>query len=75
MTDTDVAKLSFEQAMQELENVIRQLEDGSVELEATLRSYERGVLLATRCETLLQATEAKVKELVADAADLPGESA
>jgi exodeoxyribonuclease VII small subunit len=62
--DTDLAALTYEQALAELETLIRRLETGSVELAEAIASYERGAALAARCAALLEATERKVDRLV-----------
>jgi exodeoxyribonuclease VII small subunit len=55
--------LSFEQAFQELENLVGQLEDGSLTLDESLALFERGQALAARCQQLLEAAELKVQAL------------
>ena len=66
MTD-DVATLSFEAALAELDGLITRLEAGSVDLEEAIACYERGAQLAQRCAELLDRTEAKVMQLVVGA--------
>jgi exodeoxyribonuclease VII small subunit len=66
MTD-DVATLSFEAALAELDALITRLEGGSVDLEEAIACYERGAQLAQRCAELLDRTEAKVMQLVVGA--------
>ena len=51
--NADVAKMSYEQARDELVNVVAELEQGSVSLEASLALWERGEALATQCESWL----------------------
>ncbi len=60
MSDRSVNELSFEEAMQELESVVRHLESGEVELEASIQLYERGAALRKRCEEKLREAEEKV---------------
>jgi len=60
----DVAKLSFEQALAELETIVRQLESGDVELERSIEIYERGAALKAHCETKLQAAQLRVEKIV-----------
>ncbi|MDP9325337.1 MAG: exodeoxyribonuclease VII small subunit [Candidatus Dormibacteraeota bacterium] len=60
----DIEVLSYEQALAELEGLIRKLETGSVDLADSIASYERGVALANHCSKLLEQTEAKVQRLV-----------
>lgn len=60
---TDFAKMSFEQAMSELEQVVSQLERGEVPLDASIRLYERGAALKERCATLLKEAEERVEKI------------
>ncbi len=60
MSDRPVRELSFEEAMQELESVVRHLESGEVELEASIQLYERGAALKKRCEEKLREAEEKI---------------
>ncbi len=55
--------LSFEQAMQELEKIVSQMEQGDISLEESLKSFERGVTLARHSQSLLSEAEQKVKVL------------
>ncbi|MCX6069297.1 MAG: exodeoxyribonuclease VII small subunit [Chloroflexi bacterium] len=60
------ADLTYEQALQELEGVVRQLEAGEGSLEEALALFERGQLLAARCSKLLGVAELKLQELTAE---------
>ena len=51
--NADVVKMSYEQARDELVNVVAELEQGSVSLEASLALWERGEALANQCESWL----------------------
>lgn len=62
-TDKEVEKLSYEQALAELEGIVQQLENQSLALEATLALFERGKTLLAHCQTLLDRAELKVREL------------
>ncbi|TNC18481.1 exodeoxyribonuclease VII small subunit [Georgenia sp. 311] len=53
MTNPDVAKLSYEQAREELQDVVRRLETGAATLEESMELWERGEALATRCQEWL----------------------
>jgi exodeoxyribonuclease VII small subunit len=53
--------MSFEEAMKELEAVVRQLEDGDVDLEKSITLYERGAVLKAHCEAKLKTAEEKVE--------------
>ena len=60
----DIATLSFEAALAELEGIVRQLEAGEVELEKSIAIYERGAALKAHCESRLKAAELKVEQIV-----------
>ncbi|MBQ2118140.1 MAG: exodeoxyribonuclease VII small subunit [Clostridia bacterium] len=59
-------KLSFEEAMKRLEEVVRQLETGNAPLSDSLALFEEGVALVRRCNDELTAAEKKIKDLSAD---------
>lgn len=59
----DVAQLSFEQALQQLEQIVDQLERGDVPLDKSIEIYERGEALRNRCDALLKAAEAKIEKI------------
>ena len=67
MTDTPVEKMTFEQAMAELEQVVGKLERGDVALDDSIALYERGAALKKRCETKLKEAEEKVAAITLDA--------
>ncbi len=71
MTEKPVDKMSFEEAMAELEAVVNQLDQGDVALEHSIKLYERGAELKTHCERRLKAAEEKVEQLVLNAAGEP----
>jgi exodeoxyribonuclease VII small subunit len=58
--------IDFEAAMAELEQLVKQMENGDLSLDASLKAFERGVLLTRRCQTSLAAAELKVKTLSAE---------
>ncbi len=66
MTEKAVDAMSFEEAMAELETVVGQLESGNVDLENSIRLYERGATLKARCEACLKAAEEKVAAITLD---------
>lgn len=57
------APVPFEQALAELESILRELEDGTTSLEDALSRYERGVGLLRQCYAHLQNAEQRVKVL------------
>ncbi|HWW47962.1 MAG TPA: exodeoxyribonuclease VII small subunit [Xanthobacteraceae bacterium] len=65
--NADVPTLSFENAIEELESIVKRLEDGKVPLEESIKIYERGEALKRRCEELLRQAEARVEKITTDA--------
>ena len=63
MSDT-VSSLSFEDALGELERIVRGLEGGQQKLEDAISSYERGAVLRRHCEAKLGEAEARVQAIV-----------
>ncbi|MGE0723406.1 MAG: exodeoxyribonuclease VII small subunit [Alphaproteobacteria bacterium] len=59
----EVAKLSFEEALAELEKIVRQLEGGQGALEQAIESYQRGVLLKRHCERKLAEAQARIEQI------------
>ncbi len=59
----DIAKMSFEAALAELEGIVRKLEDGQGKLEDSIKAYERGAALKRHCETKLREAEAKIQQI------------
>ncbi|CTQ60865.1 exodeoxyribonuclease VII small subunit [Roseibium album] len=59
----DISKLSFEDALKQLETIVRELEQGNVALERSIEMYERGDALRKHCDTLLKSAEAKVEKI------------
>jgi exodeoxyribonuclease VII small subunit len=59
----DLEKLSFEQALGELEATVHRLEAGDLTLEEAIALYERGVRLARRCSDTLDSAELQVQQL------------
>jgi exodeoxyribonuclease VII small subunit len=70
MAKTDPKKqhkdLRFEEAVEQLENILQQIEAGNLGLEESLSGYERGMTLIGHCRTLLAKTEKRIAELTAD---------
>ncbi|SFL78779.1 Exodeoxyribonuclease VII small subunit [Bradyrhizobium sp. NFR13] len=62
----DVKKLTFETAIEELESIVKRLEDGKVPLEESVAIYERGEALKRRCDELLRQAEARVDKITTD---------
>ena len=70
-TNTDIAALSFEKAVAELESIVNRLERGDVALDESIAIYERGEALKKHCETLLSAAENRIEKIRLDRAGKP----
>lgn len=68
--DPDVSSLSFEEALAELERIVRSLEGGQQKLEDAIVAYERGTALRRHCETKLMEVEARVAAIVESGASV-----
>jgi exodeoxyribonuclease VII small subunit len=62
----DITKLSFEEALEQLEETVSKLEDGSINLEESIEEYTRGVHLKNHCETKLKEATLKVEQITID---------
>jgi exodeoxyribonuclease VII small subunit len=60
----DIANLTFEQALQQLEQIVQQLEKGQVALEDSISIYEKGTALKAHCEAKLRDAEARIEKIV-----------
>lgn len=60
----DIASLSFDDALAELQRTVTELEQGGLPLERSLALYERGVALHERCAALLGEAELRVQRLL-----------
>jgi exodeoxyribonuclease VII small subunit len=60
MSEVSLEMLTFEQALAELERIVRELENGQIGLEESLAHYEKGVSLLKRCYGQLQQAEQKI---------------
>ncbi|MGQ0676334.1 MAG: exodeoxyribonuclease VII small subunit [Rhodospirillales bacterium] len=59
----DIAAMSFEDALGELEQIVRRLEDGTGKLDDAISSYERGAALKRHCESKLREAQAKIEKI------------
>ena len=70
----DIAGLTYEAALAQLDALIQKLEGGSVPLEDAISAYERGTRLARHCEELLDRTERRVTALMVGSDGRPTET-
>ena len=59
-----IATMSFEDALAELEQIVRNLETGKAKLDEAIAAYERGALLKRHCEAKLREAQARVDKIV-----------
>ena len=59
----EITKMSFEDALSELEDIVRTLEGGTGKLEEAITAYERGAQLKAHCEKKLKEAQAKVEKI------------
>ena len=62
-----ISKMSFEEALGELEEIVRRIESGEVDLDSAIQAYERGAALKKHCDTKLREAEEKVSKIKLDA--------
>jgi exodeoxyribonuclease VII small subunit len=60
----DIAAMNFEDALAELEGIVRRLEGGQVKLDEAIQSYERGAQLKRHCEQKLNEAQQRVDRIV-----------
>jgi exodeoxyribonuclease VII small subunit len=71
VSDADIAALSFEAALKELEQIVDKLEKGTVELEESIAIYARGEALKRHCNDLLKNAEQRIEKITLGADGRP----
>ena len=69
-----VKSQTFETSMQRLEEIVRQLEQGNVPLEASLKLFQEGTALVKSCTALLDSAEQEIVKLMKTADGTPAET-
>lgn len=59
----DTSKLSFEQALEQMTQLVEKLESGELPLEESVAAFEQGVQLSRRCESLLDEADQRLQIL------------
>ncbi|MCD8496887.1 MAG: exodeoxyribonuclease VII small subunit [Alphaproteobacteria bacterium] len=62
-----IPSMSFEEALGELDGIVKSLESGQAPLDQAIGAYERGVALKTHCETKLREAQAKIEKITVGA--------
>ena len=66
MSANNVSKLTFEQSMRRLEEIVDNLESGNVELENAINLYTEGIKLQEHCKNKLENAKLKIDKIVMD---------
>jgi exodeoxyribonuclease VII small subunit len=66
MSQPDPDKMTYEQAIEELEAIIGRIEQGKIGLAESLTEYERGAALLKRCRGILEAAEQQIEKLTVE---------
>ena len=69
MTKKKQSKFDFEQALEDLEELVSSMEDGELTLEESLQAFEKGIKLTRECQTALKNAEQKVQVLLNENGD------
>lgn len=69
--ELDITSLSFEKALAMLEEIVSKLESGKVDLEDSIKIYERGEALRKHCESKLAEAEARIQKITLGANGKP----
>ena len=59
----DLSKLSFEESIKELTNIVGKIEQGEIPLQDSLEQYEKGMILIKHCRDILQKAEKKIEKI------------
>ena len=60
----DITKLTFEEALKELEDIVRELETGRGALDSAINAYARGAYLKIHCESKLKEAQTRIEKIV-----------
>ncbi len=59
----NTGKMTFEQAIKELTDIVGKIEQGQIPLQDSLKQYERGMALIKHCRTILQKAEKRIEKI------------
>jgi len=60
---TEIGKMSFEEAIKELTNIVSKIEQGQIPLQDSLEQYEKGMALIKQCRTILKKAEERIEKI------------
>jgi len=61
--ESDISRLSFEQAIKELGGIVQKIEQGEIPLQDSLSQYEKGMALIKHCRGILQKAEKRIEKI------------
>ena len=61
--NNDISKLSFEQAIEDLTDIVEKIELGEIPLQQSIEQYEKGMALIKHCRSILQKAEEKIEKI------------
>jgi exodeoxyribonuclease VII small subunit len=67
--NTMAKKMSFEESLDRLNDIVKRLEDGDVPLEESMKLYEEGMRLGRLCKGIVREAEERMKRLTEEIAD------
>jgi exodeoxyribonuclease VII small subunit len=70
----EIGKLSFEEAIKELTDIVGKIEQGEIALQDSLQQYERGMALIKHCRTILKQAEERIEKISQPEAESQGPS-
>ena len=62
----NVSEMEFEEALKELEGIVKILEEGKISLKNSVDLYERGTLLKKHCDSILESTQLRIDQISSD---------
>ncbi|MBR7190790.1 MULTISPECIES: exodeoxyribonuclease VII small subunit [Gordonia] len=68
-SSTPIEELGYEEARDELAEIVTALEHGGLDLDASLALWERGEALATRCEEHLRGARERIEAVISTGSD------
>ncbi len=62
--DEEISKMSFEESIKALEELVNKMETGNLDLDESLKLYERATALRDRCKEILEESERRVQKIM-----------
>ena len=72
--DKKIDELSYEEAFEKLQKIVKLLEEGNVSLDESIKYYEQGIILKNHCEEKLKNAEVKVQNVLDKSGKIDGET-